>query len=841
MEGIITPLQALPRFIRAFITAVLAMLVSAVSPISLPRVAAQPARELHEIDSSVVAPGPQSLTSGDAYTCALTSAGGARCWGVNFNGQLGDGTAEDRLTPVDVSGLSSGVSAISADNFHTCVVTASGGAKCWGDNSNGELGDGTTSPRLAPTNVSGLTSGVRAISGGLTHTCALTTAGGVKCWGANDGGQLGDGTTTQRLTPVDVSGLTAGVAAIATGNNMSCALTSAGGVKCWGTNDFGQLGDGTTARRLTPVDVSGLTSGAAAIANVNQTACALTTAGGMKCWGFNFNGEVGDGTTIARSTPVDVSGLTSGVAAIAAGFQHTCALTTAGGMKCWGLNIDGQLGDGTRIARPTPVDVLGLSAGVAAIAPGYDHSCALTSAGGVKCWGLNEHGQVGDGTTTGRLTPVDVSGSFYRPECPTLIAAPHTSFTLADGYAIGSTASFFADPGFMLDGSATLTCLTDSTWSGSVPTARPEKPTMVPGQGRVVEGDSGSQVLQIPVMLTEPSSVTVTAAWTTIFGPGVEPPAPAEPGSDFEAASGTVTFEPGATETRVSITVLGDALEEPDEWIVVAFGNSTNAVMGGYWGLGFGVIEDDDAPPRIVPGAASVVEGDSGWQVLQIPVMLTEPSSVTVTAEWTTIFGPGVEPPAPAEPGTDFEAASGTVTFEPGATATTIAITVLGDLIEEPDEWVVVAFGNPTNAIMGGFWGLGFGVIEDDDAPPRLVPASPSSPGTVVEADSGSQVLHIPVALSDPSTASVTAEWRTIAIDTQEPPVATEGTDYLPASGVVTFDPGVTEAVIPITVLGDTGDEPDESVVVQFSNLTNAIFGPSLLDHFGFGLIVDND
>jgi Regulator of chromosome condensation (RCC1) repeat len=160
---------------------------------------------------------------------------------------------------------------------------------------------------------------------------------------------------------------------------MSCAVTSAGAAKCWGANDLGQLGDGTTTPRLTPVGVSGLTSGAAAIATVKDHTCVLTIAGGMKCWGLNINGELGDGTTTQRLTPVDVSGLTSGVAAMAVGFEHTCALTTAGGMKCWGLLNDGQLGDGTRIPRSTPVDVFGLPAGVAAIAPRAAARCGRFS------------------------------------------------------------------------------------------------------------------------------------------------------------------------------------------------------------------------------------------------------------------------------------------------------------------------------------------------------------------------------------------------------------------------------------------------------------------------------
>jgi alpha-tubulin suppressor-like RCC1 family protein len=206
--------------------------------------------------------------------------------------------------------------------------------------------------------VSGLGSGVVAIAAGRYHTCALTAGGGVKCWGQNSYGQLGDGTTTDRTTPVDVSGLRSGVRAIAAGGFHTCALTTDGGVKCWGYNSLGQLGDGTTTSRTTPVDVSGLGSGVVAIAAGGRHTCALTAGGGVKCWGQNFYGQLGDGTTTFRMTPVDISGLTSGVVAIAAGSWHTCALTTSGGVKCWGRNTYGQLGDGEFGYSPTPVDVV---------------------------------------------------------------------------------------------------------------------------------------------------------------------------------------------------------------------------------------------------------------------------------------------------------------------------------------------------------------------------------------------------------------------------------------------------------------------------------------------------
>jgi alpha-tubulin suppressor-like RCC1 family protein len=238
---------------------------------------------------------------------------------------------------------------------------------------------------------------VTAIAAGERHTCALTMGGGVRCWGNNHDGELGDGTRTDRVTPVDVVGLTSGVAAIAVGWRHSCALTTNGVVKCWGNNHDGQLGDGTTVDRMMPVEVVGLSGGVKAIAARWRHTCALTAAGGVKCWGGNHHGEVGDGTRTDRNKPVDVAGLTSGVKAIASGWRHICALMTTGEVKCWGSNHEGQLGDGTGIDRKAPVDVTVVSSGVTAIAAGGEHTCALAK-GAVLCWGENEDGQLGDGT-----------------------------------------------------------------------------------------------------------------------------------------------------------------------------------------------------------------------------------------------------------------------------------------------------------------------------------------------------------------------------------------------------------------------------------------------------------
>ncbi|GAG37363.1 unnamed protein product, partial [marine sediment metagenome] len=231
---------------------------------------------------------------------------------------------------------------------------------------------------------------------------------GIKAWGDNDFGQLGGGDTTDQFTSVLASEFTSGVVMVAGGDGHSCVLMDTGGVKCWGKNNFGQLGDGTTTSSTTSVDVSGL-SNITAISLGDNHSCALTDGGGVKCWGHGGNSQLGDGLVSSSSTPVDVSGLTSGVVAISAGHYRTCALTTSGGVKCWGNNSFGELGDGTRTNRSTPVDVcdVGESApcgsyldGVIDVGAGYNHTCALTSSGGAKCWGGNNAGQLGDGVAT---------------------------------------------------------------------------------------------------------------------------------------------------------------------------------------------------------------------------------------------------------------------------------------------------------------------------------------------------------------------------------------------------------------------------------------------------------
>ncbi|MCH7580260.1 MAG: hypothetical protein IIB22_08460 [Chloroflexi bacterium] len=333
----------------------------------------------------------------------LTVAGGVKCWGENIFGQLGvtgvlcfylDGSAIPcSPVPLDVPGLESGVAAIAAGNFHTCVLTDEGGIKCWGSNRMGQFGDGTTVSSVEPVDVPGLAAGVQAIAAGSTHTCALLENGAVKCWGGNTTYQLGAESSETCIseftdphvcstTPLDVETLDGGVAGLVAGRGFTCALTETGGVTCWGNNAHGQLGDGTFANiRRTPSDVcadeqcEAPLTGASTVAAGGSHTCALMNSGDLKCWGFGAFGQVGDGDLDIndRTTPVDVCRVydtgamqcletLSGAAGVTAGFVHTCALMEDGGVKCWGSATSGQLGTGDfgGSRNPLPLDVAGL-------------------------------------------------------------------------------------------------------------------------------------------------------------------------------------------------------------------------------------------------------------------------------------------------------------------------------------------------------------------------------------------------------------------------------------------------------------------------------------------------
>jgi alpha-tubulin suppressor-like RCC1 family protein len=356
------------------------------------------------------APQVVEIAAGVTHSCAVVSTGNVKCWGFNQYGQLGDSSTTTRLSPVDVAGLPTTAVDVAAGDYHTCALANNGAVRCWGFNQYGQLGDRTTNSSAQPTQVAAVDTGAVSVTMGASHTCSLDSAGGISCWGRNLNGQLGDGTTIDRTFPVNVSGLTFGVKAVAAGDFHTCALTLSGAVKCWGLNGNGQLGNGTNVDSIDPVGVIGLSSGVIAIAAGEAHTCALTAAGAVKCWGSALYGQLGNGSTVDRRSPVDVTSLGSGVVSIAAGEVHTCVVLAGGGVSCWGANRFGQLGNGATANSSVPVAVAGLASQAGQVAAGVEHTCVLNTSGMVRCVGANYYGQLGNGTTTNSLSPVGLAG-----------------------------------------------------------------------------------------------------------------------------------------------------------------------------------------------------------------------------------------------------------------------------------------------------------------------------------------------------------------------------------------------------------------------------------------------
>ena len=368
--------------------------------------------------AAVSGPGAVSLAAGNGHSCAVLAAGRVQCWGLNADGELGNGGVDNAFRPVSVAGLT-GVRSVTAGDYHACALLNGGTVKCWGYNFHGELGVSRKGPATCsrrsgtageacsttPVVVSGLT-GVKSLSAGAYQTCALLTVGTVKCWGYNAEGQLGNGTLKTSSQPVSVSGLT-GVRAIASGGVTACALLSAGTVKCWG-NGY----------KSSPVAINGL-NGVVGITAGYYYACAVLAAGTVKCWGSNDFGQLGDGTFKSTARPTTVTGITQATA-VTGGEDHACALLRAGTVTCWGYDQWGQIGARPNVTpttncgdgspcHPTPVAVKGIS-GVVAIAAGFKHTCARTNAGSVQCWGYNAEGELGNRGRSSSYTPVAVTG-----------------------------------------------------------------------------------------------------------------------------------------------------------------------------------------------------------------------------------------------------------------------------------------------------------------------------------------------------------------------------------------------------------------------------------------------
>jgi alpha-tubulin suppressor-like RCC1 family protein len=380
-----------------------------------------------------------ALAAGSSHACLLRQDGRVTCWGRNSDGQLGDGTRTPRASGVQVAGLDDAI-ALAAGERHACAVRAGGAVVCWGADDTGQLGDGGGPARLAPGPVPGV-SGAVSVAAGAGFSCALLADQTAVCWGDDRNGELGDGAPGGGPRgPAPVAGLI-GATALSAHWQHACAVRADQSLVCWGSNATGQLGDGTLVNRAEPVAVVGL-QGVSAVATGLSHTCAVSAAG-LWCWGSNSQGQLGADTgtsTTPITAPMPVP-LVDQPIAIAAGAQHTCAVRSTGLVLCWGQNSTGQLGEGSMSSLAEPVPVTGLDTGLA-VAAGATFSCARTADGAVFCWGDDHDGQLGTGRGVVESRPVALTASL-------------TAIAAGGAHTCGTTASPTptAGPGFTCWGS----------------------------------------------------------------------------------------------------------------------------------------------------------------------------------------------------------------------------------------------------------------------------------------------------------------------------------------------------------------------------------------------------
>lgn len=350
-----------------------------------------------------------TIDTGAGHTCGLSTLGFVYCWGRNAHGQLGDGSSASSGLPQLVVGDLE-FEAISAGNAHSCALSVDGKGYCWGRNSLGQLGDGTTINRRQPTPVEGNRT-FSEINAGALHTCAITTENAAYCWGEPSEARLGTETLADNTVPNEVQG-NYSFRSIRPGHQHTCGIPhdSSAFALCWGDNDFGQLGDGTTEQRLTPTSVDIDFSLSVVIPLGHDRTCALSDNEDVFCWGRNDSGGIGDGTTETRRTPTQVSAAEA-YSEIAVGLWHSCALSLSGTVECWGDNFYGQLGTGSTEDTTLPMKIDSDVEFVSVSSEVY-HTCGITRDQATFCWGLNDAGQLGDGTSNNRSTPVRVT---YTP------------------------------------------------------------------------------------------------------------------------------------------------------------------------------------------------------------------------------------------------------------------------------------------------------------------------------------------------------------------------------------------------------------------------------------------
>ena len=391
------------------------------------------------------------VSLGECYSSALTSSGRIFTWGGNSYGQLGDGTTEDKFTPTDITRYfnleaEDKIIQVSLGDQHSSALTSSGRIFTWGSNSYGQLGDGTTEAKFTPTDITSYFNleaddKIIQVSLGSNHTSAITLKGHIFTWGVNWYGQLGDGTREERYCPTDITSrfnleVNDRIIQISLGNYHSFALTLMGNIFTWGVNWHGQLGTGTKEASLTPTDITSSLDleekdKVVQVVSGYENSSVLTLTGRIFTWGFNWYGQLGDGTTEERHSPTDITSrfnleVNDRIIQVSLGGSHSSVNTLNGNIFTWGSNHYGQLGDGTTINRHYQFDItscfnLETEETLIQVSSGSFHSLALTSNGRIFAWGNNDYGQLGDETKIIRFSPVEITSYFNLQENETII------------------------------------------------------------------------------------------------------------------------------------------------------------------------------------------------------------------------------------------------------------------------------------------------------------------------------------------------------------------------------------------------------------------------------------
>lgn len=406
------------RHLRTFARCSLAVTLIGLMAFVLPIATQTPQRA-----NAAAMTGFTKVASGTDFTCARKTDATVWCWGLNSSGQLGDGTTTNRNRPVQVSGLT-GVTDVDNQSDFACALKSDTTVWCWGNGGFGQLGRGSTANSSTPVQVTGL-SGVTQISTGYGHVCAVLSDGTVRCWGWNVNHMLGNGTTTSSSTPISVSGITTATQ-IQAGAWNTCVLLADQTITCWGSGSQmrGSGGSGSGSVKTSPSGISGVTM----LSNAHgQHICAKMSDQSVKCWGYNDHGQVGDNSQADRLTPVVIADLT-GVIGMSSANHTTCAVKSDGSPWCWGWGGWGQLGTGNSADQFIPTAVPGVGS-VSQISAGYVHSCAVLTDSTVKCWGRNQYGSLGNGSTTSTNSAVSVLAPAVTLAAPSSITVSATAST----------------------------------------------------------------------------------------------------------------------------------------------------------------------------------------------------------------------------------------------------------------------------------------------------------------------------------------------------------------------------------------------------------------------------